>query len=126
MSQKQFIVYLLAVSVISFGIHVLLNVWSLTAPYQEFSLMSILFFTILSVLFFRIGMIGSNSKNLYLFNNLISIIMFSKLTFCSVLIIYYAQTSHPESKYFVVPFAIYYFIYTGFELYYMSKLARKK
>ncbi|HQW70789.1 MAG TPA: hypothetical protein PKZ91_03165, partial [Saprospiraceae bacterium] len=85
---------------------------STLAVYADFSYLSIVFFIGLSVIFYYLGQIVSRSKNLYLFNGLVAFIVITKMTFCTLLIIVYFKKMHPPDKFFVVPFFLYYIIYT--------------
>ena len=123
---KKFLLYLSLVSGLALILHFLLIFNSTLAVYADFSYLSIVFFIGLSVIFYYLGQIVSQSKNLYLFNGLVAFIVITKMTFCTLLIIVYFKKTHPPDKFFVVPFFLYYILYTIFELYFMSKFARKK
>lgn len=126
MSFQRFLVSLLIVTTISVLCHIGFLQWSITAPYAEFSLLTIVFFTVLCLLFFTLGEFAANSKNIYLFSNLILGMVLLKMICCIGLVIAYKQFKSPADNMFVVPFAAYYFIYTAFELYFMTKLGKTK
>lgn len=123
---KKFLLYLTLFSGLALILHFLLILNSTLAVYADFSYLSIVFFIGLSVIFYYLGQIVSRSKNLYLFNGLVAFIVITKMTFCTLLIIVYFKKMHPPDKFFVVPFFLYYIIYTIFELFLMSKFAHKK
>ena len=122
----KFLLHLFIVTIVSLLFHFLMVRSDIIQPYTDFSLMSIVFFICLCFAFFFMGQIVSQSKNLYLFNGLVAFIVISKMTFCTLFIIIYFKKMHPADKFFVVPFFLYYILYTIFELQFMSKFARKK
>lgn len=122
----KFLLYLLVVTLFSLICHFGMMQIGTLLPYFDFSILSIVFFVFLCLAFYFMGQIVSQSKNLYLFNGLVAFIVISKMTFCTLFIIVYFKKMHPGDKFFVVPFFIYYIIYTIFELQFMSKFARKK
>ena len=122
----KFLLHLLIATLLSLIFHYLMMRAEIIRPYFDFSLLSIIFFVVLCLAFYFMGQIVSQSKNLYLFNGLVAFIVISKMTFCTLLIIVYFKKMHPGDKYFVIPFFIYYIIYTIFELQFMSKFAKKK
>jgi len=125
MSFPTFFLRLLIYTSIAVIFHLLFSASDLFSPYSRFSILIILFFIILCKMFYFIGSIVARSKNIYLFNNLISLIVLTKMILCSLLVFIYFKKAQPPDKYFVVPFFTYYIIYTVFELDFMSRLARK-
>lgn len=126
MDFKKFLLYLTAVTLLASLLHLILMQIKILIPYKDFSILSIIFFVSLSLIFYFLGQIVSRSSNLYLFNGLVAFIVITKMTFCTGLIIVYFKKMNPADKFFVVPFFIYYLVYTGFELYFMSKFTNKK
>lgn len=126
MDFKKFLLYLSGVTILAILLHLILMLSDVLLPYKDFSILSIVFFVSLCLVFYFLGQIVSKSSNLYLFNGLVAFIVITKMTFCTGLIIIYFRKMHPADKYFVIPFFIYYLVYTGFELYFMSKFTSRK
>ena len=85
---------------------------------------SLLFFSVYTVALYLITKLlirsggGGQFIQLVLYNVLI------KIVFCFLLIYVYVMQTQPESKFFIVPFLISYFVFTVFETYFMNIQAK--
>ena len=87
---------------------------------------SISLFTGVSILLYFLGTQAAKSENKLLFNNVIIASVFFKMMAAVVILVVYKKVNHPETKNFLVPFFITYFLFSIFETYFMIKLSNKK
>lgn len=125
MQLKPFFLYLayttLAVSGCLALLHVLLPE---TQGYWKLSLATVLLFVALCAGLFFAGKNAAASKNKLAFNNLISISVFGKMALCVLFLYLYREMAHPADNWFVGIFLFCYIVYTGFEVWFMTRLAK--
>lgn len=96
-------------------------------PMQEhfgFALSVLGFFVLLCIGLFHAGFNAASSSNKYAFNNLISLSVFGKMVLSLALLFIYQRVAHPSNEWFVFIFLFLYVVFTVFEVWFMSKLAR--
>ena len=84
----------------------------------------VLFVAICTGLYFA-GKSAAGSSSKLAFNNLVSVSVFGKMLVAVAVLFAYQQTAQPENSWFVGLFLLVYAIYTVFEVWFMTKLARK-
>ncbi len=126
MSYKEFMKKLGLVSLFTIGLISSFYFIPVLVPHQLFSWACLLLFILLSYFMYVAG-----SKSIYhpnkgafvstsmLFNGLRVVL---SITF---LVVYY-QVFQPKSHWFLLPYFIIYFIYTIFELYFLTKIGQQK
>ena len=102
----------------------LMSFISLFKGHQIFSWISLGFF-----LFFTIGVYflaerAAHSPNLNNFSSVIFGVIFMKMAFIVIMVLIYKKIMDPVSPWFLVPFFLIYVVFTIFEVYFMTKLAR--
>ena len=127
MTQTRFFTLLTATSV-----GVSLASWllqSLSATFQRYNgvvWFSLALFIPLSICMFFVGKRASTSANKSLFHSLIMPFTFIKMLSAVIVLLIYKKVFHPETKYFLLPFFLVYFVFTIFETYFMIKIAKQK
>ncbi len=87
---------------------------------------SIIFFSIFCVAFFIWGKKAAASNNLYNFNNVIVFSTLSKMILSLAFLLLFKKIFNPDSKFVVVPFLLFYTLYTIFETYFLTLLGKSK
>ena len=83
----------------------------------------VLFVLVCAGLFFAgTGAVRSGSK--YAFTNLVSVSVFGKMVLALAWLFIYQKTFHPNNEWFVGIFLYLYVVYTAFEVWFMTKLAK--
>lgn len=124
MTAKQFYTQL---SVISIGVAVLLGVlhqYTWMQPYQSLSWLSWGFFIAFSIGVFYACAKSADSDNQQLFGQLFLLSIVFKLLFCGLLLIGFIFLARPNTLYFAYPFLFIYVVYTVYEVYFVTKLAK--
>jgi len=93
-------------------------------PFIDLTIILMVFFVLLSFGVYFLGERFAESKNKYLYNQLILINFAAKLGISIGILIVYHQLTLPDSNLFVVPFGIIYLAFTVFEAVFMSKQSR--
>lgn len=95
-------------------------------PYSDFSLICLLFFSIISILTFYFGKLATKSSNKNQFTTVALSFSMAKI-FLSVLVIsIYSYLTKPETTSFVLSFIVSYVTFTIFETYVMMELGKAK
>ncbi len=126
MPSKIFIIKLLVYATIALVVHFSLIYLLELNQYSTFSLISIVFFIVLSIMFYIWGDIASRSRNIYLFSNIIIITLITKMILSAVLVMGYYYKEQPPTNFFILPFFAHYTIFTLFILDFMTKQAKHK
>ena len=84
----------------------------------------IIVFVALSVALFYAGRSSVKSANKFAFNGLVSGSVFGKMVLAVTILYIYQQTTLPTNQWFVGIFLFVYIVYTVFEVWFMSKIAR--
>ena len=125
MTQKEFLIQLSIITVISAAIVFGLSTLEKLQPYQMFSWICLGFFVVFSVLMFFMGTNASKSSNKNDFTNVALGFTAGKMFGSLIIIVIYIKLIEPTSKMFILPFFIIYIIYTAFETYFMMKLGKE-
>jgi len=124
MSATQFYTFLvLLTAACSVGI-IFLHRIALFQGHVVLSWISIGFFVLLTAAMYHMGYRAALSTNKHAFTNTFMGFMMGKLFFSAILILGYYYTIKPESKLFILPFFGIYFLYTVYEVIFMSKLGK--
>ncbi len=125
MSPKTFLLHLAAVTA---GTAALLAILYLVAPaaqlHGRFMILTILLFVVVCTGLYYAGRSAANSSSKLAFNNIVSISVFGKMVLAVAVLFVYQQTAKPTNEWFVGIFLTVYVIYTVFEVWFMTKLAR--
>lgn len=125
MSIKTFFTWLLLVSA---GTALTLTALHfLAVPAQAhwpFSIASVLFFAVVCTALYFAGKNAAGSKNKYAFTNLVSVSVFGKMVLAMAVLFLYQQSAKPVNQWFVGIFLWCYLVYTAFEVWFMTKLAK--
>lgn len=96
-------------------------------PAQEhwkFSIASLLLFTLVCIGLFFAGAAAAKSKSKVAFINLVSGSVFGKMVLAIGFLYVYQQTAKPTNEWFVGIFLLCYVVYTAFEIWFMTRLAK--
>lgn len=125
MSQQSFFQKLLLVSL---GAGAVLGGLHLIAPqaqvHWKFALASVILFALVCAGLFYAGASTARSKNKHAFTNLVSVSVFGKMVVALAALFIYQQVAHPQNEWFVGIFLWCYVVFTAFEVWFMTKLAR--
>lgn len=89
-----------------------------------FSIFSIAFFAILCYLVFLFGkMTGRKQPGLFMYTIIINV--FVKLLASFLVVYFYVQYAKPNDQLFIIPFLTVYLVFTIFETYFLSILAKE-
>jgi hypothetical protein len=95
-----------------------------TRPYWKLSVASVtLFVMVCSGLFFA-GRNAATSRNKLAFNNLITVSVFGKMALSVLFLFLYQQMAKPTDNWFVGIFLFCYVVFTVFEVWFMTLLAK--
>ncbi len=94
------------------------------SKHQFLSWAGLSLFSIISIFAYILGLKTAKSSNKNEFNNVLIILMAAKMLICLFLVWLYQIFMSPQSKLFIIPFFITYFIFTLFESYVLIKLGR--
>ena len=124
MTNRAFFLQLLGVTAVCAV--VLLALFQVTAlkPYQPLGWISLGGFFLLSILMFFVGRSSAASANKNNFTNTVLLFTMGKMFFAVMIVYAYLMLAEPADKFFIVPFFAVYFLYTGFETYFMMKLGK--
>ena len=127
MSTKRFLSLLVITSLgVSLFSLLLGQVFATYQLYNPVTWWSLGMFIPLSIAMFWGGQRASKSENKYFFSNLIMPFTFIKMFVAVAGLVVYKKIFQPETKYFLLPFFVVYFVFTIFETYFMVKLAKNK
>ncbi len=87
-------------------------------------ILTILLFVVVCTGLYYAGRSAANSSSKLAFNNIVSISVFGKMVLAVAVLFVYQQTAKPTNEWFVGIFLTVYVIYTVFEVWFMTKLAR--
>ena len=125
MSVKSFFTWLLLVSAGTAATLALLHFVAAPArPHLYFSVIAIALFALVCIGLFFAGKSAAQSKNKYAFTNLVSVSVFGKMILAMAALFLYQQSAKPENQWFVGIFLWCYVVYTAFEVWFMTKLAK--
>ncbi|HNE29418.1 MAG TPA: hypothetical protein PLW66_09630, partial [Saprospiraceae bacterium] len=90
----------------------------------KFAVASVLLFVTICVGLFYMGRNTARSKNKLAFNNVISLSVFGKMVISVAALFIYQKAAHPANEWFVAIFLLTYVVYTVFEVWFMTRLAK--
>jgi len=90
----------------------------------KFSIGSIILFSLVCIGLFYAGMSAAQSKNKFAFINLITVSVFGKMVVALSALFVYRQVAEPSNQWFVGIFLLCYVVFTVFEVWFMTKLAK--
>ena len=90
----------------------------------RFMILTVLLFVLVCTGLFFAGKSAARSPSKYTFNNLVSASVFGKMLLAVAFLFVYQQVAKPTNEWFVGIFLLAYIVYTGFEVWFMTKLAR--
>lgn len=93
-------------------------------PYAGFSITSLAFFILISLVMYWIGLPAAQDKDRNAFTRLVLIFVFAKMALAVGLIIGYQELVQPIKKIALLPFFLIYLVFTVFETYFMGRLGR--
>ncbi len=96
-------------------------------PAQEhgkFAVATLMLFTLVCTGLFLAGKSAAKSKSKVAFINLVSASVFGKMVLALGFLYLYRQIAQPHNEWFVGIFLLCYVVYTGFEIWFMTRLAR--
>ncbi|GAB4488166.1 MAG: hypothetical protein OHK0019_04180 [Saprospiraceae bacterium] len=93
-------------------------------PHWKFAVLSLGLFVMVCVGLFFAGKNAVRGKSKAAFINLVSGSVFGKMVLAIAVLFLYQRIAKPENEWFVGIFLACYIIYTGFEVWFMTKLAR--
>ncbi|MEM9885771.1 MAG: hypothetical protein AAF849_07760 [Bacteroidota bacterium] len=94
------------------------------APYLSISWMTILCFTLLTIVMYFVSSNALKSGNNGRFMSLFMGFTMLKMLFAVCIIVLYHRFGNPATNLFVFPFFLLYLIYTFYEVWFMTKLGR--
>lgn len=83
---------------------------------KSITAISIPFFVVLSIIIYFLAVRAARSKDKNSLTRLVMATVFIKLVGCLAIIIIHDRIYHPESGHYVIPFIVYYILYTVFEV----------
>ncbi len=93
-------------------------------PHWKFAIVSLVLFTLICVGLFFSGKSATRSKSKAAFINLVSGSVFGKMVLAVAFLFLYQRIAKPDNEWFVGIFLFCYVVYTGFEVWFMTRLAR--
>ncbi len=90
----------------------------------QFSIGSILLFALVCIGLYYAGSSTARSSNKHAFTNLVSVSVFGKMVVAMAALFIYQQVALPTNQWFVGIFLFCYVVYTSFEVWFMTKLAK--
>ncbi len=91
-----------------------------------FMVAAVALFVLVCIGLFFAGKSAAGSTSKLAFNNLVSASVFGKMVLALAVLFVYQQTTKPSNQWFVGIFLLVYVVYTVFEIWFMTKLARHK
>jgi hypothetical protein len=126
MNTKSFFVNLALVTVCT---ATLLSGLHLYAPqaqvHAKFAIATIALFIAICVGLYFAGASTARAKNKHAFTNLVSVSVFGKMVLAVAFLFLYQQVENPQNQWFVGIFLLCYIIYTSFEVWFMTRLAKR-
>jgi hypothetical protein len=93
-------------------------------PHWRISIISIVLFTVVCIGLYYAGINTLRSKSKVAFNGVVSVSVFGKMVLTMLTLFLYQQSVHPPNQWFVGIFLLVYVVFTVYEVWFMSKLAK--
>lgn len=94
------------------------------SAYVDISTVSLIFFTILSIVVFHLGLRMIKSRNKNDFSRMVLGFTGFKMMLSVAVVFIYQSVAEPTDRWFVIPFLLIYVVYTIFETYFLMRLGR--
>ena len=92
--------------------------------HKPFAVASVLLFVLVSIGLFYAGRSTATSTSKVAFTNLVSASVFGKMVLAVAVLFIYQQSAQPANQWFVGIFLLVYVVYTIFEVWFMTRLAK--
>jgi hypothetical protein len=92
--------------------------------HRNFAAASVALFTLVCIGLFFAGVNATRSKSKAAFINLVSGSVFGKMVLAIAFLFVYQRIAKPDNEFYVGIFLFCYVVYTGFEIWFMTRLAR--
>lgn len=126
MKARKFWTGLIIISVVTFGLILLVHRIESMQAFLDHSILSLGFMIATTIVMYFLGKAALKSSNQYAFIQLVIASVLVKIVLALGLNMVYVKIVKPDYKYFILPFIIIYIIYTIFETYALFKMALKK
>ncbi len=93
-------------------------------PHGLFATATVGLFVLVCTGLFFAGRSAARSSSKLAFNNIVSASVFGKMLLAVALLFVYQQVTKPSNEWFVGIFLLIYVVYTAFEVWFMTKLAK--
>lgn len=124
MTPQKFYVQLAILSAVVGAALVGFNTHELISSHQSISWISWGFFILFSIILFYACAKSAKSENKNLFGQVFLISIFFKMLLCGLMVIAFVLIVKPQTVHFILPFLFIYLVYTVFEVYFVTKLAK--
>lgn len=125
MSNKTFFSHLAIVTVSTAALlGTLLFLLPQARAHSAFAGATVLLFVLICIGLFFAGRSAAGSSSKLAFNNLVSVSVFGKMLVAVAALFVYQQATQPENSWFVGIFLLVYVVYTVFEVWFMTRLAK--
>ncbi len=125
MDSRTFFKWLIAITLgtmgVLAGLHFLLPEMQ---AHWKFAVASLVLFVLICIGLFFAGSGAIRSKSRVAFINLVSASVFGKMLLAVAFLFIYQRIAKPENEWFVGTFLLCYVVFTGFEVWFMTRLAR--
>jgi hypothetical protein len=120
--------FFLNLAIVTIGTALLLTGLHFYAPqarsHGQFAVATVILFVLVCVGLYFAGSSTARAKNKFAFTNLVSISVFGKMVMAVGFLFLYQKVANPQNEWFVGIFLLCYIIFTAFEVWFMTKLAR--
>jgi hypothetical protein len=124
MTPKNFYIQLTVISIIVALLLVLLDTSKLISSHLSLSWISWGFFILFSIGMFYASSKSATSENKNLFGQIFLMSILLKMFFCATMLIVYMLVTKPQTAFFALPFLLVYLVFTIYEVYFVTKLAK--
>jgi len=126
MTTRKFYAQLSRVSLMLLVVLFLIHSFPPFANYWDVSIISMIFYILLSIVMFYFGKNTAGNANKNDFSRVAFASIFGKMMLTVVLVVIYFKIKQPANQNFLLPFFLIYLVYTVFETAFMMKLAKIK
>ena len=126
MTTKKFTTQLVTLIFILLLLLFVLHSFPLFHPYWDLSLLSLCFYTILSIVMFVFGNKTTTNQNVNDFSQVVFGSIIGKMFLTVLLVVSYFEVKQPQDRHFLIPFFLIYLAFTIFETAFMMKLSKAK
>lgn len=125
MTTRSFFSYLALVTTAATGLLAALHFMVPQAQaHWKFAAASLGLFVLVCVGLYFAGASATRSANKYAFTNLVSVSVFGKMVTAIAFLFVYQKAAQPTNEWFVGIFLLCYVIFTGYEVWFMTRLAK--